>query len=189
MEQREFQQRTQEIERLVQRVQSFEDENARATALELLRSLMDVHGTVLARVVELAVNGGEAGRALLAALCSDPLVSPMLVLYGVHPLDLETRVAGAIAKIAEDVQSRGGSVELLSISDTTVRVRLQLNGSACGSSADRVKGMVEQAICEAAPEVVAIQVEGVAAASAAGFVPLNTLQPSMKENHYEKPAA
>jgi len=187
-QQREFQQRMQDIERLVQRVQSFEDENARATALDLLRALMDVHGAVLSRVMEMAVNGGEAGRALLAELCSDPLVSPLLVLYGMHPLDMETRVAGAIDKIAEDLRSRGGSVELLAIADTTVRLRLQVNGGGCGSSAEVVKGMVEQAIYEAAPEVLSIQLEGVAAASAPGFAPLAALQPNPKENSYEKPA-
>jgi Fe-S cluster biogenesis protein NfuA len=189
MEQREFQERTQEIERLVERVQAVEDENARAVALDLLRTLMDLHGAVLARVVELAVGGGEAGRALLAGLCSDAMISGLLVLYGVHPLDVETRVAGGLDKVREDLQSRAASVELLGVTDAEVRVRIQVDGHGCGSSADVVRSLVEQAIYEAAPEVLSIQVEGAAAASAGGFVPLAALQPNAKENSYEKPAA
>jgi Fe-S cluster biogenesis protein NfuA len=188
MEQREFQERTQEIERLVERVQALEDENARTVALDLWRMRMGLHGAVLARVVELAVDGGEVGRALLATLCSDRMVSGLLVLYGLHPLELETRVAGAIEKVREDLQSRGGSAELLGIADAAVRVRIQVDGHGCGSSAEVVKSLVEQAIYEAAPEVLSIEVEG-AAASAGGFVPLAALQPNAKENSYEKPAA
>ena len=35
---------------------------------------------------------GEPGHALIASLAGDDLVSSLLLLYGLHPLDLETRV-------------------------------------------------------------------------------------------------
>ena len=49
------------------------------------------------------------------------------------------------------------------------------------------KTMVEQAILEAAPEVVEVVVEGL---PSTGFVPLNLIQPAAKkENQYEESAA
>ena len=63
----EFQAHTERIEQLVQRVSALADEEARTTALELLQSMMDLHGTVVSRIVEL-LGASEAGRASLAKL-------------------------------------------------------------------------------------------------------------------------
>ena len=81
--------------RLVQRVSALADEDARTTALELLQSMMDLHGAVVSRIVEV-LDASEAGRTSLAKLGNDPLVCGLLVLYGVHPVALEERVARAV---------------------------------------------------------------------------------------------
>jgi Fe-S cluster biogenesis protein NfuA len=185
----EFQAHTQTIEQLVQRVNALSDADARATALELLQSLMDLHGAVLARMVELMDEAGEPGRALLANLGSDPLICGLLVLYGVHPADMETRVTRALEKIRPRLKKQGGEVELIGVSDAVVRVKIQSSVQGCGSSPGSLKQTVEQAIREAAPEVVEIMTEGAPSANA-GFVPLNMIQPATKEGKaYEESAA
>ncbi len=189
----EFQAHTERIEQLVQRVSGLADDEARTTALELLQSMMDLHGAVLSRVVEV-LNAGEAGRASLAKLGCDPLVCGLLVLYGVHPVALEDRVARAVENVAPQLRKHGGSAELVGIADAVVRVKIQSSGHGCGSSADALKGTVEQAILEAAPEVIQVVVEG-APSTAAGFVPLNLIQPAViqtaakEEKTYEESAA
>src|SRR6266513_1911909 len=95
----EFQSQTEQVNRLVQRVSELQDENARTTALELLQSLMDLHGAVVSRIVELLSESGEAGWSSLTKLGSDPLVCGLLVLYGVHPVPMEQRVANAIERV------------------------------------------------------------------------------------------
>ncbi len=185
----EFQARTEQIDRLVQRVTAFTDDDARTTSLELLQSMMDLHGAAMARIVELLSESGEAGRSSLAKLGSDPLICGLLVLYGIHPVALEERVSRAIEKVRPQLQKHGGSVELLEVADEVVRVKIQSSGNGCGSSADTLKSTVEQAILEAAPEIVAISVEADEPA-ASGFVPLNMIQPVSKEEmKYEKSAA
>ncbi len=139
------------------------------------------------------LNSSEAGRASLAKLGSDPLVCGLLVLYGVHPVSLEDRVARAIENVRPQLRKHGGSVELIAIADAVVRVKIQSSGHGCGSSVEALKNTVEQAILEAAPEVVEVVVEGVPV-SAAGFVPLNLIQPAIKaaikeEKTYEESAA
>jgi Fe-S cluster biogenesis protein NfuA len=184
----EFQAHTEQIERLVQRVTSLADGEARATALELLQSLMELHGAVMARIVDVLAGSGEAGRSSLAKLGSDPLVCGLLVLYGVHPVALEERVGQALEKVRPQLRKQGGQVELLGIAEGVVTVKIHTSGQGCGSSPDALKHMVQQAILESAPEVVQIVSEGVPSGS--GFVPLNTIQPAVKqEKKYEESAA
>jgi Fe-S cluster biogenesis protein NfuA len=185
----EFQAHTEQIEQLVQRVSALPDEDARTTALELLQSLMDLHGAAVARIVEVLSDSGEAGRSALSKLGSDPLVCGLLVLYGVHPLSLEERVAKAIEKVSPQLHKQSGSIELVGVTDGVVRVKLQSSAQGCGSSPDKLKSLVEQTIRELAPEVVEIVAEGLPS-SISGFVPLNMIQSvTREENKYEKSTA
>jgi Fe-S cluster biogenesis protein NfuA len=189
----EFQAQTEQIERLVQRVMALTDDGARATALELLQSVMDLHGAAMSRMVEVLSVLGEAGRAALAKLGADPLLCGLLVLYGIHPVPLEERIAKALEKLRPQLQKKGGSVALVSTDDAHVRVKVLSSGHGCGSSADAIKDLVEQAILEAAPEIMEIFVDGLPE-TAPGFVPVNMIQPATthddkKEDRYEESAA
>jgi len=189
MDNSEFQAHTEQIERLVARVSTLADEGARAAALDLLQSLMGLHGAVISRIVEVLNDSGESGRAALARLGSDPLVCGLLVLYGVHPVSLEERVARAINSVSPKLRKQGGSVELQGVAELVVRVKVESSGHGCGSSPDALKTTVEQAIFEAAPEVTEIVVEGLTT-SGGGFVPLNMIQPAAREEKkYEESAA
>jgi Fe-S cluster biogenesis protein NfuA len=189
MNDNEFQARTEQIDRLVQRVNAFKEDDARTTSLELLQAMMDLHGAAMERIVELLAESGEAGRSSLSKLGSDPLICGLLVLYGIHPVALEKRVFHAIEKVRPQLQKHGGTVELIEVADETARVKIQSSGQGCGSSVDTLKATVEQAILEAAPEIVAVSVETNEPA-ASGFVPLNMIQPINKEEmKYEKSTA
>jgi len=172
----EFQAYAEQVERTVQRVNELNDEDARTAALELMQSVMDLHGAAIARLVEVLSDSRDAGRNSLAALGSDPLLCGLMVLYGVHPLSLEERVTQAVDKVRPQVQKQGGKVELLDASDSLVRVSISSSGNGCHSSPDALKTAVEQAIREAAPEVMEVVAEGVAS-TATGFIPVNMIQP------------
>lgn len=185
----EFQDKTGEIDRLVQRVTAFTDENARTTSLDLLQSMMDLHGAAMSRIVELLSESGEAGRSSLAKLGSDPLICGLLVLYGIHPVPLHERVSRTIEKVRPQLQKHSGNAELIEVTEDTVKVNIQSSGHGCGSSPDAVKATVEQAILEAAPDVVTIVIEGAESANS-GFVPVSMIQPVTKEEmKYEKSTA
>jgi len=189
MNNNEFQAQTEHINRQVQRVSEIQNEDARAAALELLQSVMDLHGAMISRVVEVLSESGEAGRNSLAKLAGDPLICGLLVLYGVHPVPLEQRVIGAVEKANQQLRKQGGSVTLAGIAEGLVQVKIEGSGHGCGSSGDAFKHTVEQAILEAAPDVIEVIVDGVPAA-AQGFVPVNMIQPATKEEkRYEESAA
>ncbi len=171
----EIQRRVNGIEESLQAVEAIPDESMRARVLELVRHLMDLHGAGLYRMMEIASESGEAGVALIDTYSRDELVSHLLLLYGLHPSDLETRVVQALERVRPYLQSHGGNVDLLGIDDGSVRLRLRGSCNGCSSSTLTLKSTIEAAIYDAAPDVNGIVVEDPAEPIATGFVPLDVL--------------
>ena len=65
------------------------------------------------------------------------------------------------------MHSHGGNVELLSIDDGVVKLRMEGSCKGCPSSAMTMKSTIETAIYEAAPDVSGIVVEGAVEAATA----------------------
>jgi Fe-S cluster biogenesis protein NfuA len=88
------------------------------------------------------------------------VVGGLLLLHGLHPLDLEARVLQALDQVRPFLRSHGGNVELLSLTDGVIRLRLQGNCQGCPSSAVTMKQTIEEAILARAPDAIALEVEG-----------------------------
>jgi Fe-S cluster biogenesis protein NfuA/nitrite reductase/ring-hydroxylating ferredoxin subunit len=175
----ESQQLVQRIDELVRKIETMADPDARACSVELLQSLMELHAAGLDRMMEIAAQTGEAGQVIIDGFGRDELVRGLLLLYGLHPDALETRVMQALDKVRPYLNSHGGNVEVLGIEDNVVRLRLQGSCKSCPSSAMTLKLAIEEAIYEAAPDVAAIEAEGVLEpppTPASGFVPIQGLR-------------
>jgi Fe-S cluster biogenesis protein NfuA/nitrite reductase/ring-hydroxylating ferredoxin subunit len=148
---------------------------ARDRAEELVRQVTELYGAGLERILQLLDSQGALTAKTLDALTADRLVAGLLLIHGLHPLGLPSRVAGALDSVRPYLGSHGGDVELLGISAEGV-VRLRLLGSCqgCPSSSVTLKLAVEDAIETAAPEVTAIEVEE--AAPAATLIPVGALR-------------
>lgn len=161
----------QQVEGLIRKIENLPDVEARASALELVQSLMDFHGAGLDRLMEIVAEAGDAGYAIFDNFARDNLVGSLLLLYGLHPVPLETRVTQALEKVRPYLDSHGGNVELIGVTDGVVRLRLQGSCKSCPSSSMTLKLAIEEAIYEAAPDVAAIEAEGVTEQAApTGFV-------------------
>jgi Fe-S cluster biogenesis protein NfuA/nitrite reductase/ring-hydroxylating ferredoxin subunit len=126
-----------------------------------VRALMEMHGAALERMLAVIGRNGAAGATIVDQLTRDELVASVLLLYDLHPVDLETRVRGALEKTRPYLKSHGGNVELVGIDESgAVRLRMQGSCHGCPSSAVTLKLAIEQAIYEAAPDVSAIVVDG-----------------------------
>jgi len=156
-----IQNQMQRVEELVEAIETWADPNLRAKAVELVQALMDFHGAGIDRMMEITAEAGAAGYAIFDDFAKDDLVGNMLLLYGLHPLDLETRVVQALDKVRPSLNLHEGGVELLGINDGIVHLSLQGNCDGCASSAATLKHTIEEAIYAAAPDVAAIEVEGV----------------------------
>lgn len=160
MEEKEFQQRIRKIEALVRKIETMADPEARASAIELFQSIMDLHGAGLERMMEIVFDGENAGSEVIDKFARDDLVASLLLLYGLHPLDLDTRIMQALDRVRPYLSSQGGSVEFLAVNDGAVRLRLEKGANGCGSSAQTLKQVIEEAIYDAAPDITGLEIEG-----------------------------
>jgi len=129
------------------------------TAIELAQALLDLYGEGLARIVGHLADRDADGE-LARALASDELVSHLLLLHGLHPVPLDTRVREALAEVRPYLESHGGDVELLEIDDGVVRLAMRGSCDGCASSTMTLKLAIEEAIQRAAPDVEEIVAEG-----------------------------
>jgi Fe-S cluster biogenesis protein NfuA/nitrite reductase/ring-hydroxylating ferredoxin subunit len=155
-----LQERAARMETLLGEIESLQDPNARTKAAELVQVLLELYGEGLARMMEVVAEGEERER-IFEALAGDELVSHLLLLHGLHPLDVETRVIRALEEVRPYLQSHGGNVELLGIAGGVARVRMQGSCDGCPSSAVTLKLAIEEAVQKAAPDLEGIEAEGV----------------------------
>jgi Fe-S cluster biogenesis protein NfuA len=158
----EFRLQTERVEKLAAKLQSAGDPEIRATALDLVQSVIELHGAALERMIE-SLSETPGGEAALDAAVADDMVSSMLLLHGLHPDDIETRVLRGIEKVRPYLKSHGGDVELASVRDGIVRLVLRGTCGSCPSSSLTLKNAVEDALFEVAPDIVEIKAENAAA--------------------------
>jgi Fe-S cluster biogenesis protein NfuA len=146
------------IEQLLDELRSTADPRTCDRAEELLRLVSELYGAGLARVVELAL---ESAPDVMEAFVGDDLVASLLLVHGLHPESLGSRVESALAGVRPLLGAHGGDVELLEIDADAGSVRLRLLGSCdgCPSSSITLQLAVERAIVEAAPEILRIEVD------------------------------
>ncbi len=121
-------------------------------ALAAVQGVVELYGEALRRVGEL----GGISQGLVA----DELLSHLLLLHDLHPVDVETRVARALEEVRPYLGSHGGGVELLGVEDGIARLRLSGTCDGCASSAATLKHSVEEAVLRAAPELHGVEADG-----------------------------
>jgi Fe-S cluster biogenesis protein NfuA len=148
------------LHKLIQQLESSADPATQARMREIVQTLMDFHAQAIEKMLEGIADSELAGCALIDKVAENELISSMLLLYNLHPLDFESRVGLALEKVRPYLHSHGGNVELLSTADGIVRLRLQGSCHGCPSSVATLKQTIEAAIYEKAPDVVGIEVDG-----------------------------
>ena len=155
----EFRAYANRVEQMVEQVNAIADAAARNVALELLQSVMDLHGAAFARMVELLESDRaaiEQDRRRSAALRNDGALRRASGRLGGARREGRCERASATAQAQRDGggrRHRGGRGA----------VKIESSGHGCGSSTDAIADVVQQAILESAPEVVEVAIEGAAA--------------------------
>jgi len=149
------------VEGLLEGLDTLGDRVAREQATEVVSALLDLYGEGLSRIVEQVAERDDG--TLAEALAGDDLVSHILLLHGLHPVPVETRVREALDGVRPYLESHGGNVELLAVEDGTAKLRLEGSCSGCPSSTMTLKLAIEDAIAKAAPDIAEVEAEGVVA--------------------------
>jgi Fe-S cluster biogenesis protein NfuA/nitrite reductase/ring-hydroxylating ferredoxin subunit len=148
------------IEALSEELETVQDPRARAVAGELMSATLELHGRALARVMELVNEAGPSASGLRDALVGDGIVASLLLVHGLYPVDLETRVREALDEVRPYMESHGGNVELLSLEDGVARLRLRGSCEGCPASSATLELAIKKALMEAAPDLDGLEVEG-----------------------------
>lgn len=174
-EEKDFQQRVQRIGALVREIDEIADPAVRSSTMQLVQLVMEFHGTALDRALEILARRENGGMEMIEELGRDPIVSSLLVLHGLHPDNLETRVADAVKRLEPKLRRDGAAIQLLGVDDGAVRIRVTPGQHTCGSTTKALQSEVEDAVYDAAPDISSISVEGLERKPASGFVSVDNL--------------
>ncbi len=158
---KDFQRRLGRVEELIAALEAAPDPRVREQTRELIQTLLELHATSLERILESVHLTGVPGAKVIDELARDELVSGVLLLHGLHPLDLATRVREALEIVSPRLGLHGGAVELVSVSpDGAVRIKLEGNCSGCPSSRITLHTTIEEELYRAAPDITSLEVDG-----------------------------
>ncbi|MGH8975533.1 MAG: NifU family protein [Acidimicrobiia bacterium] len=142
------------VEGLLTELRGAHDPALTERAEELVRLLMELYGAGLERMMELVAEGDGT---LVDRIVDDSLLASLLVLHGLHPVPVETRIRQALDK----AQKYAGPVKYLGIDDHGVaHLELETAPQGCPSTAMTVKDAIEKAVSDAAPELGGVELAG-----------------------------
>jgi Fe-S cluster biogenesis protein NfuA/nitrite reductase/ring-hydroxylating ferredoxin subunit len=144
------------VQELTGRLEDLEDPACRELAEELTGAVVQMYGAGLERIVELIDDEGTRDR-----LAQDELVAGLLMIHDLYPVPLEERVTAALDSVRPYMESHGGSIELLGFEDGVVKLRLEGSCKSCRASSSTLELAVKQALQEAAPDLLGMDVDGV----------------------------
>jgi hypothetical protein len=84
-------------------------------ARELVQTLLEFHSAGFEEALELIHDSPNGGQALIDRLAEGLLISNLLVLYNMRPLDLEAHVRNALEKVKPRLGLHGGDVDLVEV--------------------------------------------------------------------------
>ena len=158
---------------------------ARERAEQLVREVTDLYGAALERMMNVAL---AADPGLAHRFAADDLVASLLLVHGLHPYDIERRVADALDSVRPYLGSHGGDVSLLGVDDGVVRLQFQGSCKTCPSSSVTLELAVEDAVRAAAPEISSIEVVAAEQSPNTGVIPAESLLTQLHSNGHRSTA-
>ncbi len=148
------------IETLISALDGIADPAAREAARALLDVVLELHGLALARIGAILAASAD-GVAVLQTLAADEAVRAVLLLHGLHPDSLETRVGTALDALRPQLAARGLGIRLVQSSGGVARVRVRwISEAPLAGAAYALRAEIEAAVFEVAPDLEALEIEG-----------------------------
>ena len=148
------------VEQLTAAIDAAADPFLRGTVDELVSAIIELYGEGLTRIVRELAEQGEEG--LLLRLAGDGVIGSLLLIHDLYPIPLEARVEEALASVRPYMESHGGDVQLLKLDDGVAHLKLVGHCHGCPASAATLELAIKEALEEAAPDLLGLEVEGVA---------------------------
>ena len=114
------------------------------------------------RIVETLEHAGDGAGPIRDAMAEDGVIASLLLIHDLYPVPLDERVMEALDQVRPYLDSHGGGVELLDVTDGVARIRLEGSCKTCPASSATLELAVKQALDEVAPDLEGLIVEGIA---------------------------
>jgi hypothetical protein len=150
--------RAQQVERLLDELRECTEPPTWFRIEELSQALVALYGEGLARLVTLGREAAREPGAFDERLAFDELLSGLLSLHGLHPLDVRERIERALRAIENAVSDTGVHVELEKVENGTAR--LCVVGTDDVATTRSVSRLAIHAVESAAPELEEISLVG-----------------------------
>lgn len=148
---------------LIEAIEQHPDEDFRERVLELMQSLLALHHSAFHRIIDILVARPD-GEEIMAEITADEHVQAVLMIQGLLPADLETRVLEALDRARPAIEEHGAEVELVRLENAIARLRIIGSAASANISTATFKFAIERALAEVAPDLVRIEYEDTVAA-------------------------
>ncbi len=159
VQERDAEEMVERLNALVEQLEGHPDADAREKALDLVQIILELHGEVLRRILSTLDTLPDKDQ-VLTRITGDEVIRAILLIHGLLPVELHTRVASAIKELRTHLISQGCDVELLDVNDGRARLRMIRSGKSAPPVA-ALKMEIEKALSEAAPDLLGFDIEGV----------------------------
>lgn len=149
------------VQELAAQIDGLSDATVRKTAQEFMRSIMELYGLGLQKVVQVLTDSGDVGAPMRQELIQDGVFASLLLIHDLYPIPLEERVEEGLDSVRPYLASHGGAVELVRIQDGVAYLALEGSCKGCPASQATLELAIKKALDEAAPDLAGLQVEGV----------------------------
>ncbi len=149
-----------QLSTLVAELEEYPDAELREKALDLIQLVLKLHGEALRRTLA-TFESLPVKSEIYSRLLQDEIIRAILTIHDLLPEELHSRVAKAIEQLRPFLISQGCDVKLLGVDDGRARLRLIRNSQGAPPVA-ALKLEIEKVLDVAAPDLVALEIEGMA---------------------------
>jgi hypothetical protein len=139
------------------------DAATRNAVRELAQVVLGLHRRGLRELLDIVDEAGsQPADILLPRFLANPAVRGLLLLHDLHPDDLPARVNQVLARLRPHVGVHGLRIELSSLDENIVRLRVSLAGPQSGRRPDEsaLRHEIESAMWDLVPDAAGVVVEG-----------------------------
>jgi Fe-S cluster biogenesis protein NfuA len=153
----EFHSALHRLDELVREFEIYPSEEVKGKVFELLGEVDQVHRAGLSHLIAYLRQAGHAEWIETAA--RDPVVRTLFLLYDLLPGDTLFQAETAIEKVRPYLQSHGGGIEILNVTDGVVTLRLLGNCRGCPAFQQTLQNKIRAVLEEEVPGFVDLIVD------------------------------
>ncbi len=149
-----------QLSALVEELEAYPDEELRERVLDLVQIILELHGDALRRIMA-TFESLPLKQEIHSRMLTDDVIRAILLIHNLLPVELPIRVAAAIDGLRPLLLEQGCDVELVGVDNGRASLRLMRSGKGAPPVV-ALKLEIEKALDVAAPDLLGIDIEGMA---------------------------